>query len=76
MKDIDEMLKRNMEEALLVGDKDKALKLSQELDPQVVEAQRLLNFYRKNMGDEKNDKKEWENCNTCWTCEHRKRNTF
>lgn len=39
---IDESLKEKMIQALLSGNKDEALKLSQELDKQITEAQKLL----------------------------------
>jgi hypothetical protein len=37
---IDEVLKKNMTEAFLSGDKENAVKLSQELDKQIVEEQK------------------------------------
>ncbi len=43
MAGIDEKLKEKMEEALLKGNKDEAVKLSQELDKQIVKKQKSLN---------------------------------
>lgn len=39
---IDESLKERMEKALLSDNKDEAVRLSQELDKQITEAQKLL----------------------------------
>lgn len=43
MKNIDEKLKEKMEKALISGNKEKAVKLSQKLDKQIVEVQKILN---------------------------------